>query len=143
MSNFEPLKAGQAVFLKRPAQIYAEVIGPHQSDLGLPAEQVQYAVQLLPLEQHYLREDLETAAQPLPRKSQVSEAGPLSTEDTLPLSEADTKVSATIHSPISVRKSTTESRTGRMSCMSREGLHTGMTATIGFAPNRKFCSMFA
>jgi HSP20 family molecular chaperone IbpA len=94
MSNFETLKAGQAVFLKRPAQIYAEVIGPRESDLGLPAEHVQYAVQLLPLEQHYLREDLETAHQPLPRKSQVSEASAQSIEDPATLNEADTKVSA-------------------------------------------------
>jgi HSP20 family protein len=94
MSTFEPLHPEQEVFLKRPIQIYAKVIRPLREDLGLPAEHVQYAVQLLPLEQHYLREDLETADQPLPRKSQASDTSLQSIEDIVPLNEADTKVSA-------------------------------------------------
>ena len=59
MSNIEPLKEGQEVFLKRPGQIYAKVIRPLQEDLGLPPEQVRHAVQILPLEQFYQAGDLE------------------------------------------------------------------------------------
>lgn len=65
MSNSQPLQEGQQVFLKRPVQIYAKVIGPRVNDWGLPQEQVYYAVQLMPLEQTYLPEDLELASQPL------------------------------------------------------------------------------
>ncbi len=64
MSNNQPLHPGQQVFLKRPVQIYAKVIGPRADDWGLPQEQVYYAVQLMPLEQYYLPEDLELANQP-------------------------------------------------------------------------------
>jgi len=65
MSNNQPLQEGQQVFLKRPVQIFAKVIGPRANDWGLPQEQVYYAVQLMPLEQYYLPEDLELANQPL------------------------------------------------------------------------------
>jgi HSP20 family molecular chaperone IbpA len=65
MSNSQPLQEGQQVFLKRPVQIYAKVIGPRANDWGLPQEQVYYAVQLMPLEQYYLPEDLELANQSL------------------------------------------------------------------------------
>lgn len=64
MSEMEPLKAGQEVFLKRPVQIYAKVIGVREVDLGWPGGQVQYAVQLLPIEQSYPLEDLEIANRP-------------------------------------------------------------------------------
>jgi HSP20 family molecular chaperone IbpA len=64
MSEMEPLKEGQEVFLKRPIQIYAKVIGVREVDLGWPGGQVQYAVQLLPLEQSYPLEDLEIANRP-------------------------------------------------------------------------------
>lgn len=64
MSNNQPLHPGQQVFLKRPVQIYAKVIGPRADDWGSPQEQVYYAVQLMPLEQYYLPDDLELANQP-------------------------------------------------------------------------------
>jgi len=64
MSNIEPLKEGQEVFLKQPLQIYARVIGPVEVDPGMHGEQALYAVQLLPLVQYYLAQDLEPAQQP-------------------------------------------------------------------------------
>jgi hypothetical protein len=71
MSNTEPLKKGQEVFLKRPVSIYAQVIGPREGDFGLPAEQVSYAVQILPLKQYYLPDDLEPADQPQPKQARL------------------------------------------------------------------------
>jgi HSP20 family molecular chaperone IbpA len=64
MWNIQPLNEGQEVFLKRPVQIYAKVIGPRECDFGLPEEQVRYNVQLMSLQQDYLQEDLERAEWP-------------------------------------------------------------------------------
>jgi len=64
MPIIEPLKEGQEVFLRQPFQIYARVIGPCKVDSGLPGEQALYAVQLLPLVQYYLAQDLEPAQWP-------------------------------------------------------------------------------
>jgi HSP20 family molecular chaperone IbpA len=64
MPTFEPLQPGQEVFLKRPIQVYAKVIRPLQEDLGLPPEQMRYAIQILPLEQFYTADDLEPAQRP-------------------------------------------------------------------------------
>ncbi len=77
VSEIEPLNEGQEVFLKRPVQIYARVIGPREGYSGLPKEQLHYAVQLLPLEQYYLAEDLEPAQRPQPM---ISELGYTSSE---------------------------------------------------------------
>jgi hypothetical protein len=90
MSNFEPLREGQEVFLKRPVQIFAKVIGPRASDWGLPEEQVYYAVQLMPLEQYYLPEDLELANQLQPKNY----GSPESTRERAPFSEAVLNLSA-------------------------------------------------
>jgi HSP20 family protein len=87
MWNIEPLKAGQEVFLRRPEQIYAKVIGPLECDLGLPEEQVRYAVQLLPLEQYYLAQDLELANWPRPEISRPADANPEPVEDLADFSE--------------------------------------------------------
>jgi HSP20 family protein len=59
MPNIEPFKEGQEVFLKRPMQIYARVIGALEGESRIPGGLLCYAVQLLPLEQIYLAEDLE------------------------------------------------------------------------------------
>jgi len=64
MLNSQPLKPGQEVFLKRPIQIYARVIGPCEGDWGLPDGEAPYAVELMPLAQFYLAEDLEISGRP-------------------------------------------------------------------------------
>ncbi len=53
----EPLKKGQEVFVRRPIQVYATVIGPR--DFGAPDGTDVYCVQLQPLKQYYSSEDLE------------------------------------------------------------------------------------
>jgi HSP20 family protein len=62
MSNFDPLKNGQEVFVKRPLQVYANVIGPG----GYAPEDgaATYYVKLQPLKQYYRWEDLEPSAKP-------------------------------------------------------------------------------
>jgi HSP20 family molecular chaperone IbpA len=94
MPNIEPLKEGQEVFLRRPIQIYAKVIGPHEGDLGLPEEQVRYAVQLLPLEQYYLPGDLEPSQRPQPAGSQPDPVTPESVEELATLSELTPSLSS-------------------------------------------------
>jgi HSP20 family protein len=87
MPNIEPLKVGQEVFLKRPVQIYAKVIGRHEGDLGMQEEQVRYAVQLVPLEQYYLPEDLEPSQRPQPTESRLDTVTPERVEDLAPSTE--------------------------------------------------------
>ena len=94
MWKIEPLKKGQEVFLKRPVQIFAKVIGPREGDVGLPDEQVHYAVQLIPLEQYYLPEDLELAQQPQPRKSRVDYMSPEWIEELAHFNEVAPNLSA-------------------------------------------------
>jgi HSP20 family molecular chaperone IbpA len=94
MSTFEPPYEGQEVFLKNPLQIYAKVIGPPREDLGLPAEQVRYAVQLLPLEQFYLAQDLEPAQRPQLEPSPREAANPETVEPPAPLNEVPRNASA-------------------------------------------------
>jgi HSP20 family protein len=92
MSNIEPLKAGQQVFLRRPVQVYAKIIGPCPS--GLPLEQMCYAVQLLPLEQYYLAEDLEPALISEIEQSQPEVASPPCVEEIAQGNESAQNVSA-------------------------------------------------
>src|SRR5579863_6903036 len=66
MPNIEPFKEGQEVFLKRPMQIYARVIGALEGESRAPGGLLCYAVRLLPLEQIYLAEDLEFSRRPQP-----------------------------------------------------------------------------
>ncbi len=87
MSNTQPLKAGQEVFLKRPLQIYAKVVGACEDDPGLPEGQARYIVQLLPLEQIYLAENLEPAQRPHPTNSSVEEPGPEDAGESTQISE--------------------------------------------------------
>jgi HSP20 family protein len=87
MTNIEPLKVGHEVFLRRPIQIYAKVIGRDEGDLGLPEERVRYAVQLLPLEQYYMPEDLEPSQRPQPAELRVDSVTPESVEEPAPLNE--------------------------------------------------------
>src|ERR1700730_829961 len=94
MPNIEPLKEGQEVFLRRPIQIYAKVIGRHEGDLGWPEEQVRYAVQLLPLEQYYLPEDLEPSQRPQPTESLLDIVTPESVEEPSPLTELTPSLSS-------------------------------------------------
>lgn len=94
MTNIEPLKEGQEVFLRRPIQIYAKVIGRHEDDLGLPEEQVRYAVQLLPLEQYYLPENLEPSQRPQPAELRVDSVTPESVDERAPLNEVAPSLSS-------------------------------------------------
>lgn len=59
MPNHEPLKKGQEVFIKRPVQIFATVIGSPSEAAG------SYCVRLQPLKQYYLLEDLEPSQRPV------------------------------------------------------------------------------
>jgi len=59
MANHEPLKKGQEVFIRRPIQIYARVIGPSGDEAG------GYRVKLQPLKQNYRLEDLEPSQRPV------------------------------------------------------------------------------
>ena len=93
MWNIEPLKEGQEVFLKRPVQIYAKVIGLCESDLGLPAGQVRFAVELLPLEQYYLPEDLEFAQFLQPKKSRENDIIPEPVEHLAQFNEVTPNIS--------------------------------------------------
>jgi HSP20 family protein len=61
MGNHDPLKKGQEVFLKRPLQIYATVIGP--ADFGSDDSQI-YCLKLQPQTQYYRSEDLELSENP-------------------------------------------------------------------------------
>jgi hypothetical protein len=71
MLNPVPLKKGQEVLLKRPRYIYAEVLNPSEGDFGSPAMPESYVVRLLPLEQHYLPEDLELAEPPQTKRGRL------------------------------------------------------------------------
>lgn len=73
MSNIEPLKPGQEVFLRRPVQIYATVTGTCEGDWGLPEEQVRYAVRLVPMEQLYLSQDLELSMRAPANQAQANQ----------------------------------------------------------------------
>jgi HSP20 family molecular chaperone IbpA len=70
MPNIQPFKEGQEVFLRRPMQIYARVIGTLEGESGVPGGLQCYAVQLLPLEQVYLAEDLELSRRPQPEQTE-------------------------------------------------------------------------
>jgi HSP20 family molecular chaperone IbpA len=94
MSNTGPLSQGQEVFLRRPLQIYAKVIGPLESDSGLPEEQVRYAVQLIPLEQYYLLQDLEPTQRPQQEQPRLDAVIPESVEDPALLEEVTPDASA-------------------------------------------------
>jgi HSP20 family molecular chaperone IbpA len=89
MPNTQPLKPGQEVFLKRPMQIYARVIGPCEGDWGLPNGQAPYAVELLPLEQYYLTEELEISERPQqpPLNSRLAPVAPEAEPKPEPISE--------------------------------------------------------
>lgn len=76
MPNTEPFKEGQEVFLKRPIQIYAKVIGALEGESGLAGGLHCYAVQLLPLDQIYLAEDLELSRRPQPELPQPENIRP-------------------------------------------------------------------
>jgi HSP20 family molecular chaperone IbpA len=81
MPNIEPFKEGQEVFLKRPTQIYAKVIGALEGDSGSPGGLLCYAVQLLPLEQIYLPEDLELSRRPQPAQPQAEDVCPQESDE--------------------------------------------------------------
>jgi len=87
MFNAQPFQPGQEVFLKRPIQIYARVIGPCDGDWGLPDGQAPYTVELLPLEQYYLPEDLELAGQLHQLKSRPEETKSETAKEPSPTSE--------------------------------------------------------
>jgi HSP20 family molecular chaperone IbpA len=97
MPNTQPLKPGQEVFLKRPLQIYARVIGPCEGDWGLPDGQAPYAVELLPLEQYYLLEDLELSGRPQqqPVNSRLDPVAQEAPEEPAQISERAPNLSAT------------------------------------------------
>jgi HSP20 family molecular chaperone IbpA len=59
MPDQYPLKQGQEVFVKRPVEIYATVVGPR--DWGLPDDANVCCVELKPATQYYLWEDLEAS----------------------------------------------------------------------------------
>ena len=59
MADQYPLKKGQEVFVKRPVEIYATVVGPR--DWGLPDDANVCCVELKPATQYYLWEDLEAS----------------------------------------------------------------------------------
>ena len=56
------LKRGQEVFVKRPVEIYATVVGPR--DWGLPDDANVCCVELKPATQYYLWDDLESSQRP-------------------------------------------------------------------------------
>jgi HSP20 family molecular chaperone IbpA len=93
MPNNEPFKEGQEVFLKRPIQIYAKVIGAFEGDSGLPGGLLCYAVQLLPLEQIYLPEDLEPSCRPQPAQPQPEDVSPKEAEEFAPPAELEPSLS--------------------------------------------------
>jgi HSP20 family molecular chaperone IbpA len=94
MPNTQPLKPGQEVFLKRPIQIYAKVIGPCDGDWGLPEGEAPYAVELLPLAQFYLAEDLEISGRPQVVDPLPDTLIPQAAEDPGPVSERAPNFSA-------------------------------------------------
>jgi HSP20 family protein len=81
MPNIDPFIEGQEVFLKRPIQIYAKVIGAFEGDSWLLGGLLCYAVQLLPLEQIYLPEDLEPSCRPQPAQPQPADVSPKEAEE--------------------------------------------------------------
>ena len=93
MPNIEPFFEGQEVFLKRPIQIYAKVIGAFEGDSGLPGGLLCYAVQLLPLEQIYLPEDLEPSCRPQPAQPQPEDVSPKEAEEFAPAAELEPSLS--------------------------------------------------
>ena len=93
MPNIEPFKEGQEVFLKRPIQIYAKVIGTLEGDLGSPGGLLCYAVQLLPLEQIYLAEDLESSCRPQTTQSPPEDVSPKEVEEFAPDAELEPSLS--------------------------------------------------
>jgi HSP20 family protein len=62
MPSQYPLKKGQEVFVKRPVEIYATVVGPR--DWGLPDDADVCRVELKRTTQYYLWEDLEASQRP-------------------------------------------------------------------------------
>lgn len=93
MSNIEPFKEGQEVFLKRPIQVYAKVIGALECDLGAPGGMLCYAVQLLPLDQIYLPEDLEPSLRQQPIESRPDDVSPNRVEEFAPAAELEPSLS--------------------------------------------------
>jgi hypothetical protein len=64
VANPEQLQKGVEVWIKRPAHVYANVIGPRAGDAGLPPEKVNYKVRILPSIQYLPPEDLELVDPP-------------------------------------------------------------------------------
>jgi HSP20 family protein len=93
MPNIEPFIEGQEVFLKRPIQIYAKVIGAFEGDSGLPGGLLCYAVQLLPLEQIYLPEYLEPSCRPQPAQPQPEEVRSKGAGEFAPAAELEPSLS--------------------------------------------------
>jgi HSP20 family protein len=62
MPDQAPLRKGQEVFIRRPIQIYANVIGPRDGESLDGTE--SYCVKLQPLKQYYRAEDLERSERP-------------------------------------------------------------------------------
>jgi len=93
MPNTEPFKEGQEVFLKRPIQIYAKVIGTLEGESGLTGGLRCYAVQLLPLDQIYLAEDLELSRRPQPELPQPQNVRPKKADDIGAASELEPNLS--------------------------------------------------
>jgi hypothetical protein len=122
MPNIEPFFEGQEVFLKRPIQIYAKVIGAFEGDSGLPGGLLCYAVQLLPLEQIYLPEDLEPSCRPQPAQPQPEDVSPKEAEEFAPAAELE--------------------RAAPMSCTKAGDPRTATTPETGIKPRRKSCWMF-
>jgi HSP20 family protein len=89
MPNTEPFIEGQEVFLKRPIQIYAKVIGALEGDLSLLGGLLCYAVQLLPLEQIYVPEDLEHSCRPQPVQSDQADVSPKEADQFAPAAELE------------------------------------------------------
>jgi hypothetical protein len=67
----EELKKGVEVWIKNPAHIYAEVIGPRRGDGGLPPKEVTYKVRILPAIQYLPSEGLELVHPPKDPKARL------------------------------------------------------------------------
>jgi HSP20 family protein len=93
MPNIEPFKEGQEVFLKRPIQIYAKVIGALEGESGLSGGLHCYAVQLLPLEQIYVAEDLELSRRPQPELPKPEDVSPNEGDEFAPAAELEPSIS--------------------------------------------------
>jgi hypothetical protein len=64
VAKAEDLKEGVEVWIKEPAHIYAEVIGPRPGDAGLPPEEVNYMVRIQPNVQYLPAAALELSNPP-------------------------------------------------------------------------------